>query len=116
MTDRNSARYRSDIGFWLCLAGPMAVVVVLNALVRPGLAGMLGGDRHSNGAGVRSNDVWWSFDATTQAQHPVLTSFLAVSDGLIAVCAIGVILLLFAARWLVRRRHRTRRATAGSTV
>ncbi|ALE04324.1 hypothetical protein AL755_01045 (plasmid) [Arthrobacter sp. ERGS1:01] len=98
---------REDAVFLLCMIAPLAVGILLNALVRPGLARALGGERHATGAGVRSRDVSWTFDPATTAEHPVLTAFLGPSDGLIAMCALALTAVLLATRWLVVRRKAT---------
>jgi len=106
MTSRNPGKNPGQISFLLCLVGPLAVGVILNALVRPGLAGMLGGVQHSSGHGVRSNDTWWSFDAAVREAHPFLTGFLSQSHGVIAIWTLALTALLLVARWIILRRRR----------
>lgn len=108
--ERKSQR-RLTLSFLVCMVGPLVVGVILNALVRPGIATALGGERHSHSSGVRSQDTWWSFDADTVRQHPVLTGFLEASDGLIAVWTLAVTAVILLLRWLiVVRMTRSRRA------
>ena len=102
MTGKNPGR----VSFLLCLVGPFAVGVILNALVRPGLAGMLGGVQHSNGHGVRSNDIWWSFDAAVREAHPFLTSFLSLPHSVIGLWTLALAALLLVVRWIILRRRR----------
>jgi hypothetical protein len=94
---------REDALFLLCLVGPIALCVLLNSLVRPGLARAIGGERHSTGAGVRSQDVTWMFDPATTVEHPFLTAFLATSDGQIAMGALTTTAVLLVARSLIVR-------------
>lgn len=96
------ARRRADAGFLACLVGPLAIAVLLNAVVRPWLADSLGGERRSSGAGVRSNDTWWWFEPVTQAEHPFLTGFLATSHGAVAMWAIAATVVLLLGRWAMR--------------
>ncbi|RLP77497.1 hypothetical protein D9V32_03355 [Mycetocola tolaasinivorans] len=102
----DSRSRRATLGFLLCLVGPLVVGVILNALVRPGLARSLGGEQHVVGGAVRSRDVWWTFTPEIERQHPVLTTFLGYSDGLIAMCVLASIVVIFLVRWVVRRRKR----------
>ncbi|MDR6867043.1 hypothetical protein J2Y69_001642 [Microbacterium resistens] len=94
---------RSDIGFFACFVGPLGVGVLLNGLVRPSLAHDLDGIRHAHGASVRGSDVYWEFDAATQAAHPFLTGFLETSDGVVGMCALGLVVVLLLGRWALRR-------------
>lgn len=90
------------------MIGPLALGVLLNALVRPGLARALGGERHSTGNGVRSQDVSWTFSPATVTEHPVLTAVLGPSDGQVAMCTLALTALVLTARWLiVRKRAKT---------
>jgi len=95
---------RADAVFLLWMVTPLAVGILLNALARPGLARALGGERHATGAGVRSQDVSWTFDPATTAEHPVLTAFLGPSDGQVAMCALALTTVVLTARWLIVRR------------
>lgn len=95
--------HRKDAVFLLCLVGPIALCVLLNALLRPGFARAIGGERHSTGAGARSQDVTWIFSPTATAEHPLLTAFLAPSDGQIAMWALAMSAILLTARWLIVR-------------
>ena len=97
------ARRRHSISFLLCLVGPLALGVLLNALVRPGLARSLGGVQHSSGASVRSSDTWWSFETAVSEAHPVLTSFLSTSNGAVAMWTLGMCVILLAVRWVIMR-------------
>lgn len=86
--------------FAVALIGPLAIGVLLNAIVRPSLAAQLGGTMRSSGGSVRGQDRWWEFDAVTRADHPMLTGFLSTSDGAIAMVMIGLMLVCFAWRFL----------------
>ncbi|WP_424937025.1 MULTISPECIES: hypothetical protein [Bacteria] len=96
---------RSEVGFFACLVGPLAVGVLLNGVVRPAIGHALGGMRRAPGAAVRGSDVYWEFDAATQAAHPFLTRFLEVSDGTVAMCVVGLVVVLLLGRWGLRRRR-----------
>ena len=100
------------MSFLLCLVGPLALGVALNALVRPALARSLGGVQHGSGAGVRSQDTWWSFDVAVQQAHPLLTQFLTISNGLVAMWVLGLTIALLLARWVVLRRRRGSASTS----
>ncbi|QZY52612.1 hypothetical protein [Leucobacter tenebrionis] len=97
---------------WLpgCVALPVAVAVLLNALLRPRLAEHLGGIRRHHYINYRSFDGWWVFDEPTRLAHPTLTSFLELSDGAVAAAGIalavasGILFLLVS-----RTRSRTQR-------
>ena len=106
------SRPRLERGFLLCLVGPLAIGVAINALIRPGLARLLGGEQHSSGASVRSHDTWWTFDPVVVQEHPVLTTFLTTSDGVVGVWILGGTALLLTGRWLTLR-YRSRRNTLG---
>lgn len=80
---------------------PLFICVALNALVRPWLAGRLGGTLVLSGSAVRGPDRWWTFDAATQADHPLLTGFLATSDGALAMLTLAGIGLLLLALWAI---------------
>ncbi len=108
MSERRRIFHAAEAIFFLCLTGPIAVCVLLNALVRPGLARALGGERRSVGAGVRSNNISWTFGPGTTAEHPVLTAFLSPSDGAIAMCALAASAVLLTGRWLIVRRNEKR--------
>lgn len=76
---------------WLpvCAAAPICAAIVLNSLVRPALAAGIGGAREQTYTGHRSSDGWWEFDTAARAAHPVLTGFLEMTDGAIAVAGLG---------------------------
>lgn len=95
--------HSEDAVFLLCLVGPIALCVPLNALLRPGFARAIGGELHSTGAGVHSQDFTWIFSPTATAEHPLLTAFLAPSDGQIAMWALAMSAILLTARWLIVR-------------
>lgn len=90
-------------GFMLAVIAPFAVGVALNAVIRPGLAHMLGGTVVRRGASVRGSDRWWEFDAATSEAHPLLTDFLSTSDGAVSILMFLAIGLLFLWRWLDRK-------------
>jgi len=84
----------------LAVVMPLMICVVLNALVRPWLADGLGGKTVRSGASVRGSDRWWTFDAQTQVDHPVLTAFLHLSDGALAMLTFAVIAVLLIGIWV----------------
>lgn len=83
---------------------PLAVGVLLNAVVRPVMAERLGGEMIRRGASVRGPDIWWTFDAATGADHPWQTGFLEMSHGAVAFATMGVIAVLFVWRSVARPR------------
>ena len=102
MAARSSSRIA--LRFTVYVAIPIGIAVILNAIVRPTLAAQLGGSRRQHFTNFRSSDGWWEFDAATRDAHPVLTRFLELSDGalammlLVVAAAIAVTLLLFERR------------------
>ncbi|MCZ4108023.1 hypothetical protein O3U67_08020 [Brevundimonas diminuta] len=68
---------------------PLAIGVLLNAVLRPVMAERLG---------------WWTFDAATRAEHPWQTGFLEMSHGAVAFATMGVIVVLFVWRCFARPR------------
>lgn len=95
----------------LAVVVPLFVCTALNGVVRPWLAGTLGGTLVRSGAAVRGPDRWWTFDAATQAEHPALTSFLALSDGALGMLTFAIIAILLLGLWalsLLRRRNAKR--------
>ncbi|KKC35345.1 hypothetical protein WH87_17385 [Devosia epidermidihirudinis] len=85
---------------------PLFMCTALNALLRPWLAERLGGTLVLFGNAVRGPDRWWSFDAATRADHPVLTGFLSTSDGALAMMTFALIALLLIGGWAFARIHR----------
>ncbi len=79
-----SVRVRA-LRFVVIVALPVGFAVLLNALARPALATQLGGVRQQSFTNYRSFDGWWEFDASVAAEHPLLTGFLGLSDGAIAM-------------------------------
>lgn len=67
------------------IALPTGLAIVFNAFARPLLAAKLDGVQQQSYTNYRSYDSWWLFDANTQAAHPLLTGFLNLSDGAIAI-------------------------------
>ena len=112
MTANRGAGRKNSVSFLLCLVGPLVLGVALNALVRPALARSLGGVQHKSGAGVRSQDTWWSFDAGVQEAHPLLTQFLTISNGLVAMWVLALTMALLLARWVFIRRRRRSASTS----
>lgn len=81
---------------------PLAIAVLLNAVVRPFMAERLGGEMIRRGASVRGPDTWWTFDAATGAEHPWQTGFLEMSHGAVAFATLVVIAVLFVWRCFAR--------------
>lgn len=108
---RGVSRPRSPsrpISFVLCVAIPLGIAVLMNAAVRPALAERLGGSLRQSMTTAKSSDRWWEFEQATREAHPMLTGFLQLSDGAIAMALLGV--AAFAAIvYLARDRHRERR-------
>ena len=102
----------------LCAAAPIAVVVLLNALVRPWLAGALGATERQSYIGYRSFDRWWELDAAATAEHPALARFLELSDGAFAMAGLAAavvccaVFLALSARAARRRARRAARESA----
>ena len=90
----------------LCVAIPLGVAVILNALVRPFLADGLPGRLVRRAGSVRGGDRWWEFDEATRADHPLLTAFLHLSDGAIGMAALGLAVLAVMGLWVVERSQR----------
>ena len=55
------------------------------------------------GSSERGNNRWWTFAETTQTDHPLLTWFLSVSDGAVAMAASGLVVMFLLIGWIVRR-------------
>ncbi|MBK1970393.1 hypothetical protein ABC365_15420 [Brevundimonas sp. 3P9-tot-E] len=83
---------------------PLAIGVLLNAVVRPIMAACLGGEMIRKGAGVRGSDTWWTFDAATRAEHPWRTGFLEMPHSAVALATMAVIAVLFVWRCFARPR------------
>ena len=90
----------------LCIAVPIGAGVVVNALLRPFLAGTLNGRLVRQGASVRGGDRWWQFDDATRAAHPLLTGFLQVSDGIVGMAALSLAVLAVTGLWVIERRRK----------
>jgi hypothetical protein len=95
-------KYRPSYSTFAVL-GPLIVCVILNALIRPWLADQIGGTVIRTGSSVRSNNRWWTFAETTQTDHPLLTWFLSVSDGAVAMAAAGLVVIFLLIGWIVHR-------------
>ena len=95
------------ISFVLCVVIPLGIAVLLNAAVRPALAERLGGTMRQSMTTTKSSDLWWEFEPTTREAHPMLTGFLQLSDGAVAMAMLGVAALA-AIVYLARDRHRAR--------
>lgn len=108
MKQRPDLKRRSPLpDYWTwVVCGSFAVGVVLNAVVRPFLAGRLGGEEIRRGAAVRGSDRWWVFDEATRAEHPWMTGFLERSDGQVGVTCLVLIVILILGRWAVKRLRR----------
>lgn len=99
------------ISFVLCVAIPLAVAALVNAVVRPALAERLGGSLRRSMSTAKSADRWWEFEPATREAHPMLTGFLQLSDGAVAMAMLGVATLA-AIVFLARDRRRERDRTA----
>lgn len=97
------AERKRKASFLLCLVGPLALGVILNVLVRPGMARTFGGIQHSSGASVRGRDTWWAFDAATVEAHPLLTSFLNATNGAVGMWVLALCAILLGLRWAIIR-------------
>ncbi|MFF8818393.1 hypothetical protein ACF07D_10405 [Leucobacter sp. NPDC015123] len=86
---RSRTRFRA-LMLPLCVAVPVGVAIVLNAIVRPWLAESLDGARRTSFTNAKSADGWWEFSDPVRAAHPAATSFLETSDGAIAIAGIAV--------------------------
>ncbi|MGJ0203793.1 hypothetical protein [Leucobacter sp. gxy201] len=98
------------LSFVLCIAAPLSIAILMNALVRPALAERLGGERRQSMTTAKSQDGWWAFDAATRDAHPALTAFLEFSDGALAVSMLAVAAVA-AIAYLLRDRRRERSRT-----
>ncbi len=87
----------------MVVVGPLFLCVFLNALVRPWLAGRIGGVQVRSGNAVRGSDRWWDFSEAARAEHPTLSWFLSCSDGAISMITLAAIALLLIGGWLVSR-------------
>ncbi|MDQ1153789.1 hypothetical protein [Brevundimonas sp. SORGH_AS_0993] len=93
-------RPKAWLGYlWFIVA--LFVAVMLNGVVRPLMAHWLGGERVERGASSRGGDVYWVFDAATQREHPVATTFLGWSHGQIGLVTLAVILVCGVGGWIV---------------
>lgn len=87
---------------WVLL--PLVVASLLNAAVRPWLASQFGGVRIQTGStGV--SDGWWEFDSLTRTEHPALTWFLSVPDGLLAIVGLVLTVCMLAAIVTIGQRR-----------
>lgn len=84
----------------LAVVLPLFGCTAANALLRPWLAGTLGGTVVRSGASVRGPDRWWTFDAATRVEHPFLTSFLTLSDGALGMLTFALIVILLLGLWI----------------
>ncbi|SEB73315.1 hypothetical protein [Arthrobacter woluwensis] len=103
---------REQKGFLVCVCAPLAVAVLVNAIVRPKLAGQLGGRRRA-WSNTRGSDNWYEFPPETQRDHPLLTGFLSWHDSAVAMIALGSVVVLclgWAALGRLTRRRARRRA------
>jgi|GEM_PF-4399067 len=106
------ARLRSQAGFLACLA-PLGIGVLLNGVLRPWWAAELGGRRRT-WSSTRGNNNWYEFPSEVREQHPLLTGFLSLQDGQVALAALVLVVFLFAARAVVRRmRSRAEKIRTG---
>lgn len=100
MTSRGKALVDS---LWYVI--PLAITVLVNAVVRPFMASALNGEMVRKGASVRGSDTYWVFDAVTRSEHPWQTRFLETSDGALALVTLAVIAVLFVWRSFGRKRR-----------
>lgn len=109
MRQRIATWLREQKGFLLCVCGPLAIAVLLNAIVRPNLARELGGRRRA-WSNTRGSDNWYEFPPETQREHPLLTGFLSWHDGAVAMIALGTVVALCLGWAVLGRiaRHRAR--------
>ncbi|UTX52291.1 hypothetical protein [Leucobacter aridicollis] len=90
---RSRTRFRA-LMLPLCVAVPVGVAIVLNAIVRPWLAESLDGARRTSFTNAKSADGWWEFSDQVRTAHPAATSFLETSDGAIATAGIALAALV----------------------
>ncbi|GAA1606261.1 hypothetical protein [Leucobacter chromiireducens] len=104
-------RARRDIAI---IMSPLAVGVLLNAIVRPWLATFIDAEEIRRGTSVRGSNRWWEPTPQSVAEHPVISWFLSVSDGALAGVLLASCGLIAIAMWLcgriARRRGERRRA------
>ena len=100
----------------LLIAAPFAIGVLLNAVVRPLIAGAIGATELRSGASVRGSDRWWIADPGAAAAHPFLAAFLRVSDGAIGVAVLLTCAVIAVTIWARGRRRAAaeRRAAAAA--
>jgi hypothetical protein len=84
---------------------PLIFCVILNALIRPWLAALIGGSVVRSGSGGRNTNRWYMFDQTTTSDHPALTWFLSSSDGAVGMVTLAIIIALLLAGWVFRKHH-----------
>ncbi|MGO3886894.1 MAG: hypothetical protein ACTJHU_11415 [Mycetocola sp.] len=102
-----SRRQSGTLSFLICLVGPLALGVLLNAVVRPALAASLNGERRTVGSSARSHNGWWEFTASVREEHLFLTDFLTASDGQVAVIVLGLTVGALATRAVILRVRRS---------
>ncbi|MCW2287313.1 hypothetical protein EDF60_1967 [Leucobacter luti] len=101
------------------ILSPLAIGVLLNAIVRPWLATFIDAEEIRRGAAVRGSDHWWEPTPHAVAEHPVISWFLSVSDGaiagvLLASCGLIAIVMWLRGRSARRRSERLLAATQAS--
>lgn len=96
------------------IVSPLAVGVLLNAIVRPWLATLIEAEEIRQAGSVRGSNRWWEPTPQSVAEHPVISWFLSVSDGALAGVLLASCGLIAIAMWLrgrsARRRSERRRA------
>lgn len=90
------------------MTSPIWLAVLLNALVRPWLAGTLQAEEVRSGASVRGSDRWWVADPAAAHDSPALAAFLRMSDGAIGMAALACCVAIAITMWLVGRRRTSR--------
>ena len=86
LTPRDLVRY-----WWVIV--PVIGCALLNAAVRPFFATRLDGVEVIARAGTRGRDTHWMFDPSVRDEHPLLTGFLQMSDGQVALITLAIIVV-----------------------
>ena len=78
------------IRYWWVIV-PVLSYALFNFAVRPILAMRFNGIEVMATAGTRRRDTYWTFDPIVRDEHPIMSAFLSVSDGQVALIALAAI-------------------------